>query len=87
MAKILGIDGKGTKPATPTGVNMDMSKSKEMKCKCGDQVFMQATIFRKIPKLISNTPNDAVIPIEVYLCASCGTILDELLPPELQTKK
>lgn len=82
MAKIIGKTPEG-KPQ-PT---LDLSKSEEVKCQdCGDIVFISSTIFRRIPKLISGTPKDALIPIEVFCCASCGTLIDELLPPELREK-
>ena len=65
--------------------NLDLAKSTEVKCEsCGDVVFVTATIFRKIPKLVAGTQKDPIIPIEVFCCASCGTLIDELLPPELK---
>ena len=79
MAKIIG---KGEQPKAP---NLDLSKSTEVKCQsCGDVVFVSATIFRKIPKVIAGTQKDPIIPIEVFCCASCGILIDELLPPELR---
>jgi len=79
MAKLLK---KGDEKKAP---NIDLSKSTELKCQeCGDVVFINATIFRKIPKLVAGTQKDPIIPIEVFCCASCGALIDELLPPELR---
>ena len=34
----------------------------------------------------TGTPNDAIVPVELYLCGDCGEINQELLPKELQNK-
>lgn len=79
MAKIIGKKEEVNAPS------LDLSKSTEVKCQsCGDLVFVSATIFRKIPKIVAGTQKDPIIPIEVFCCASCGELIDELLPPELR---
>ena len=76
MAKIIG---EKKEP------NLDLSKSNELICKhCNHNVFIPAIMFRKISKIITGTPNDAIIPIETYCCGECGEICEELLPPELK---
>ena len=83
MAKIIG-----KKPEGQGGPNIDLSKSEEVKClSCGDVVFQSATVFRRIPKVIAGTAKDPIIPIEVFCCASCGELIEELLPPELRIKE
>jgi len=47
-------------------------------------VFIQGTKFLKISKIVTGTPQDAIIPVELYLCGDCGEINKELLPKELQ---
>ena len=39
---------------------------------CGYDVFIPGTKFRTISKIVTGTPQDVVIPIEVYLCGRCG---------------
>ncbi len=66
-------------------VKLDLTKSTPVKCtECGDDTFVSGFKFRKISKLITGTPQDAIIPIEVFLCGSCGAIVNELLPNELK---
>ena len=66
-------------------VKIDLSKSTPIVCSaCGDDIFVNGFKFRKISKLITGTPQDAVIPIEVFLCGSCGAVNEELLPNELK---
>jgi DNA-directed RNA polymerase subunit RPC12/RpoP len=85
MAKIIGMnDGGGLPPQQP---KIDLSKATEMKCQeCGGTVFIPGTKFLKISKIVTGTPNDAIIPVELYLCGDCGEINKELLPKELQNK-
>jgi hypothetical protein len=42
--------------------------------------------FKKMSKLITGQAQDAIIPIEMYLCTQCGKALQELLPLELRDK-
>lgn len=80
MADILG-----QQPQQP---KIDLSKAKEMKCtECGGTVFIQGTKFLTISKIITGTPQDAIIPLEVHLCGDCGEINEELLPKEFKTVK
>lgn len=82
MAKIVGMNGGNTPPKQP---NIDLSKAKEIRCQnCGGTVFIPGTKFLKISKLVTGTPNDAIIPVELYLCGDCGEICEELLPNELK---
>ena len=85
MAKIIGMnDGGGLPPQQP---KIDLSKATEMKCQeCGGTVFIPGTKFLKISKIVTGTKNDAIIPVELYLCGDCGEINKELLPKELQNK-
>jgi hypothetical protein len=67
---------------------IDLSKAKEMECsECNGAVFIQGTKFLKISKIITGTPQDAIIPVEIYLCGDCGEINQELLPKEFQNKQ
>ena len=83
MAKIIGMNGGNTPP--PQKPNIDLSKVKEIGCQnCGGTVFIFYTKFLKISKMITGTQNDAIIPVELYLCGDCGEICEELLPNELK---
>ena len=83
MAKIIGMnDGGGLPPQQP---KIDLSKATEMKCQeCGGTVFIPGTKFLKISKIVTGTKNDAIIPVELYLCGDCCEINQELLPNELK---
>ena len=83
MAKIIGMnDGGGLPPQQP---KIDLSKATELKCQnCGGTVFIPGTKFLKLSRIATGQPQDAIIPVELYLCGDCGEINKELLPKELQ---
>lgn len=84
MAKIIGMNDGGNTPP-PQQPKIDLSKAKEISCQeCGGTVFIPGTKFLKISKMVTGTPNDAIIPVELYLCGDCGEICEELLPNELK---
>jgi|TARA_B110000977_G_scaffold109678_1_gene142730 DNA-directed RNA polymerase subunit RPC12/RpoP len=83
MAQILG--GANSQPNKP---QIDFSKATEMECQdCKGTVFIPANKFLKVSKLVTGTPNDAIVPVELYLCGDCGEIIEELLPEQLKNKK
>lgn len=87
MAKIVGIDGGG-KPQKaseqPTQqARIDLAKSEPVVCAhCGYDTFVDGAQFRKVSKLITGTPQDVLVPMEVFLCGNCGEICEELLSPQ-----
>jgi len=68
-------------------INFNLNDARDMDCKCGGKIFLPAYRFKKISRLLTGQPKDSVKPIELYVCASCGSPLNDLLPPELQETK
>lgn len=85
MAQIIGKPGVNAPgPSKP----LDVSQAKEITCQnCNGSIFLPANKFLKVPKIAAGTPQDLLIPVEVFLCGDCGEICEELLPKELQAKK
>jgi len=50
------------------------------KCEC--QTFAPAVMFKKLSAILSPTGKDSLIPLQVYMCTSCGHINDGFLPKE-----
>jgi hypothetical protein len=67
--------------------NFSLNDARDMNCECGGNIFLPAYRFKKISRLLTGAPKDSVMPIELYVCSSCGKPLQELLPQELQDKK
>jgi hypothetical protein len=68
----------------PLGVSLN--DARDMNCECGNNTFMPGFRFKKMSKLVTGQAQDAIIPIEMYLCTQCGKALQELLPLELRDK-
>ena len=88
MAKIVGMGGNKPQKASEQSTQqakIDLGQSKPVVCgECGYDVFVDGAKFRKISKLITGTPQDIVVPIEVMLCGNCGEICEELLPEQMK---
>lgn len=83
MAQLLG--GKNQTPHQP---KIDLTQAKEITCQnCNGSIFIDGNKFLKIPKIAAGTPQDVLIPVQVYLCGDCGEICQELLPKEIQALK
>jgi hypothetical protein len=67
-------------------MGMNLNDARDMNCECGNNTFMPGFRFKKMSKLITGQAQDAIIPIEMYLCTQCGKALQELLPLELRDK-
>jgi Ni,Fe-hydrogenase III small subunit len=85
MAKIIGINDKQTTQQSVGKPQVDISTSKPMICgECGYDVFISGTKIRRISKLITGTPQDMIIPIDVFVCGNCGGVNQELLPEQIR---
>jgi hypothetical protein len=59
------------------GPRIDITKTLPVVCNidgCASELFMPAMKFRTVPKLIAATPEDQLIPIQVFVCMSCGSV-------------
>ncbi len=74
--------GQGQMP-----VGFNLNDARDMNCECGGNIFLPAYRFKKISRLLTGAPKDSVMPIELYVCSSCGKPLQDLLPQELQDTK
>ncbi len=82
MAQLIG--NKNQQPQQP---KIDLSQAKEITCQnCGGTIFINGNKFLKIPKISAGTPQDVLIPVEVFPCGDCGELCEELLPKEFKTK-
>jgi len=63
---------------------IDFSKSTGLLCQCGNASFKEVFLFRKFSKFIINSANDALMPLPIYKCDKCETILEEAVPPQLR---
>ena len=58
-----------------------LSKTTPIKCEeCGNQTFIEATMLRRVSRLLLGEPKDGILPIPVFTCSKCGHVNKEFLP-------
>ena len=71
-------------PQNHMNMNIKMADTKPIRCdKCESSIFTAALHFRRVSALVSPTAQEAVVPLNIYVCHDCGHINDEFLPKEL----
>ena len=46
---------------------------------CGSRFFKEVTKLKKVPKLLTGSPEDTIVPFPTYMCNSCGFVNEEFL--------
>ena len=64
-------------------VSLDLSKTTPILTANGGKVWHQGYLLRKVSKFVTGTPDDNVLPIQVFYDPETGEILKEGLPAEL----
>ena len=73
------------KPLPKQQVKIDLSDADTMKCqKCGNSIFIQGYVIKRISAIGSPTGEEVIAPIQVFNCGNCGEMLplqelDELI--------
>ena len=76
---------KPMKPLPKQQVKIDLSDADAMKCqKCGNSIFIQGYVIKRISAIVSPTGEEVIAPIQVFNCGNCGEMLplqelDELI--------
>jgi uncharacterized Zn finger protein len=66
-------------------LNIGLDKTSPVSChKCGSQVFQEGVLLRKASRLLTGTAQDALIPIQVFACMSCGNVNEDFLPLQMR---
>ena len=64
----------------PQQVKVDLGQADTIKCKgCGNYLFIQSFVLKKLSPLVSPTGQEEMIPIQVFSCGNCGAVLDGML--------
>ena len=64
-------------------MNIDFSQTTPEVCeKCENETFVQVYKMRKLSALLSPTGEEAMIPIQVFACYTCGHINKGFQPKE-----
>ena len=67
---------KPMKPLPQAQVKIDLSDADTMKCqKCGNSIFIQGYVIKRISAIVSPTGEEVIAPIQVFNCGNCGEML------------
>ncbi len=67
---------KPQKPLPQQQVQVDLKDADTMKCQsCGNSIFIQGYVIKKISAILSPTGEEVIAPIQVFNCGNCGTML------------
>ena len=63
-------------PQPKKQVQVDLKDAETMKCaNCGNSIFIQGYIVKKISAIMSPTGQQVIAPVQVFNCGSCGELL------------
>jgi hypothetical protein len=66
---------------------VDLKQTTSVKCECGDELFSQSFLMRKVSGILTGTGKPGYVPIPVFTCNACGKVIPEMMPPELKMIK
>ena len=77
----MSMHPKGPIPKNqPQQVKVDLGQAETIKCKsCGNYLFIQSFVLKKLSSLVSPTGKEEMIPIQVFSCGNCGTIPQNMI--------
>lgn len=62
-----------------------MSQTTPIVCeKCGNDVFTEGIMLRKVSRILMGDTKDGVLPIPVFTCSKCGHVNKEFLPKGIE---
>jgi hypothetical protein len=64
--------------------SIDLSKTIPLTTESGGDIWKQGYILRKVSRFITNSSEDAILPIPVFYDPETGKILKDTLPPDLR---
>ena len=77
----MSMHPKGPLPRKQQQVQVDLKQADTIKCKeCGNYLWIQSFILKKLSALVSPTGQETMIPVQVFSCGNCGKVPDNMMP-------
>jgi hypothetical protein len=66
-------------------INISLDKTTGASCdECNNISFIEGFILRKASRFLTGTTQDAIIPVNVFICSKCAHVNEEFLPISLK---
>ena len=76
---------KGNEGGVPTLDNIDLTHATTLECeKCEGIGFKQTMMLKKLSPLVSPNGQEAIIPVGVFACESCGHVNKEFQDADIK---
>jgi len=57
---------------------IDLKQQETVVCeKCGNKFFKEVTLIKKVPKILTGSSEDTLVPFPTYMCESCGHVNED----------
>jgi predicted nucleic acid-binding Zn ribbon protein len=57
---------------------IDLRQQPTVKCeKCGSKFFKEITMLKKVPKLLTGSHEDTLVPFPTYMCNECNHVNED----------
>ena len=57
---------------------IELSQMDVIQCeKCGSKLFTEVSMLKKVPKLLTGSQEDTIVPFPTYMCDGCGHVNDD----------
>ncbi len=83
----MGIPPQQPNQPSPQQIQTALASSEYIVCAtdgCGGKMFLPAVSYRRLSKIALATDQDMIVPIDLNVCAKCGSVVKEMLPENMQ---
>lgn len=57
---------------------IDLKQQETVVCEsCGDKFFKEVVLIKKVPKLLTGSSEDTLVPFPTYMCNGCGFVNED----------
>ena len=72
---VFDINGGNEIPQEQQQISVNLNDATDLVCaECGNKFFKEVTMLKKVPKLLTGSPEDTLVPFPTYMCNECGHV-------------
>jgi len=80
-----GNQSQQRQPQQQQQIKVNLQDAEDVLCEeCSNAYFTPVVMIKRLSPLVSPTGQEAMVPIQLFQCNSCGNVNDHFLPEELQ---